>query len=409
MKKNKILGILKSFKFVFCIIIGFAIGLILKEKAVYLRPIGTLFVNFIFVIIVPLVFLSVTLSVAKIEDRQKLRRITHYSLLVFLITLLITGLLTIGFSLIVHPYDNMTIASHAQEFQEIDLFKRLVDMVSVNDFANLFTKSNVLPLVVISIIIALAISKMKDNKNLIKHLEDWQQVIKNYLEIIMKFAPIGITCYLGALIGEYGSTFISSYVLIFFIYIGLGLFNIFVFHTIYLWFAGGKRLIKIYYKNLLKLIVTAISTQSSVITMPTNIKVLEEMDLDKDLIDITTPVATLTNMQGNVIENILKVFLVCAIFSIPIGGLDKFLLYILVAIFAGAITAGIPGGGVISNTILVSMLGFPVEVLPILVTIEWLLDAPATAFNILSDTSTMPIIDKLLKKAKKNVSRRKKV
>ena len=168
-------------------------------------------------------------------------------------------------------------------------------------------------------------------------------------------------------------------------------------------------MLKVYYRNLLKLMVTAVSTQSSVITMPTNITVLKEMELDDDLIDITTPVATLTNMQGNVIENILKVFLVCAIFSIPIGGVGHFILYILVAIFAGAITAGIPGGGVISNTILVSMLGFPVEVLPILITIEWLLDAPATAFNILSDTSTMPIIDKLLKKGKKNASKRRKI
>ena len=408
-KKNKVLEILKKFKFLICIIVGVAIGLIFKEKATSLRPIGTLFVNFIFVIIVPLVFLSVTLSIAKINNQKKLRKIFLYSLIVFLVTLVITGLLTIGFSLLFNPYENVSIATEPQAVEKVDLFTRLINMVSVNDFSGLFTKSNALPLVVISVLIALAISKLSNNKELIKRLEDWKEVVKNYLGIIMKFAPIGITCYLGALIGEYGSTFISSYVKIFLIYIGLGLFNIFVFHTIYLWFAGGKRLIKVYYKNLLRLMVTAVSTQSSVITMPTNIEVLEEMNLDKDLIDITTPVATLTNMQGNIIENLLKVFLVCTIFQIPMGGVGKFALYIMVAIFAGAITAGIPGGGVISNTILVSMLGFPVEVLPILITIEWLLDAPATAFNILSDTSTMPIIDKFLKRGKRNDSKRKKV
>ena len=67
-KKNKVLEILKKFKFLICIIVGVAIGLIFKEKATSLRPIGTLFVNFIFVIIVPLVFLSVTLSIAKINN-----------------------------------------------------------------------------------------------------------------------------------------------------------------------------------------------------------------------------------------------------------------------------------------------------------------------------------------------------
>ena len=400
MKKKKVLEFLTKFKFLICIIIGVVVGLIGKDKAIALRPIGTVFVNMIFVIIVPLVFLSITTSISKINNKGKLKNIFTKSLIVFVSTLMITGVLTIIFSLLVHPYNGLKISMEAASLEKINLAEKIVSMLTVNDFTLLFSKSNVLPLIVFSVIIGIAINSLTDNNKIIEGLDNLQRIIKKYLEIIMKFAPIGITCYLAALVGEFGSTFLSNYLIIFLIYIGLGLFNIFVFHTIYIWIAGGKKLVKVYYKNLLRLITTAVSTQSSVITMPTNIEVLKEMKLDDDLIDICTPIATITNMQGNVIENTLKIFLVSSLFSISLGGPGNYILFILVAIFAGMITAGIPGGGVVSNTLVVSMLGFPAAALPILITIEWLCDAPATAFNILSDTSTLPLVDKWLKKGK---------
>jgi len=404
-KMDKVKKILKSTKFIICILIALIIGLIFKTKATVLRPIGTVFVNMIFVIIVPLVFINVTRSIAKINNRGKLKNIFISSLLVFVLTLFITGTLTIIFSLLVHPYSNLGIELESAEVEKINIIDKLVSMFTTNDFANLFSKSNVLPLIIFSIIMGIGINSLK-NTRILESLDNIHDIIKKYLEIIMKFAPIGITCYLAALIGEYGSTFVANYLTIVLIYIGLGLFNIFFFHTIYLLIAGGKRLVKIYYKNLIRVMATAVSTQSSVITMPTNIEVFEEMELDRDLIDICTPIATITNMQGNVIENTLKIFFISSLFGIPLGGFGNYLFFILVATFAGMITAGIPGGGVISNTILVSVLGFPAEALPILITIEWLLDAPATAFNILSDTSTMPLVDKIMKEREQDVKGR---
>ncbi len=406
---KKIAKKIYKFRFIICILISLIIGLVFENKASVLRPVGNLFVNMIFVIIVPIVFLSVTTSIAKINNKSKLKNIFINSVIVFATTLFITGILTVLFSVLVHPYSNLKIATEPSTLEKINLADKIVSMLSVNDFKELFSKANVLPLIVFSILIGISISTLKNNEKIIESLNNLQRIIRQYLNIIMNFAPIGITCYLSALIGEYGSMLVSSYLIIFLIYIGLGLFNIFVFHSIYLFIAGGLKLLKVYYKNLLKLIVTAVSTQSSVITMPTNIEVMEEMNLDKDVINICTPIATLINMQGNVIENTLKIFLISSLFSISLGGIGNYILFILIAAFAGMITAGIPGGGVVSNTLLVSILGFPAEALPILITIEWLLDAPATAFNILSDTSTLPLVDKLLKRKSKNVSKRKKI
>ena len=98
MKKKKVLEFLTKFKFLICIIIGVVVGLIGKDKAIALRPIGTVFVNMIFVIIVPLVFLSITTSISKINNKGKLKNIFTKSLIVFVSTLMITGVLTIIFS-----------------------------------------------------------------------------------------------------------------------------------------------------------------------------------------------------------------------------------------------------------------------------------------------------------------------
>lgn len=392
---------LKKFKFIICIIIATIIGLVFKEKATVLKPLGTLFVNMIFVCIVPLVFLSVTSNISKIESNSKLKKILSRFLIIVFSTLVITGIFTVVAGILVKPYDNSNLKLETAEIEQINFSEKIVDMITVSDFAELFSKSNVLPLIIFSIIIGIGINLLKDKKKINNVLTIGHDIINKYLKIVMYYAPIGITAYLASLIGEYGTMFISEYLKFIVMYIVLGLLNIFIFHTIYLLIAGGKKLVKTYYKNIIQLIATAVSTQSSVVTMPTNINVLKEMNVSDEVVGICTPIATLINMQGNVIQNTLKMFLLYNLFSLNIGGIGDYAFFIIISIFAGMITAGIPGGGVISNTILVSSLQLPGSALSILVTIEWLLDAPATAFNILSDTATIPLVDKYVKKEKK--------
>lgn len=393
--------IISKFKFIICIIVATIIGLVFKEKATVLKPLGTLFVNMIFVCIVPLVFLSVTSNISKIESNSKLRKILSSFFIITFSTLIITGIFTVISSVIVKPYDNNNLKLETTEIEQINFSEKIVDMLTVTDFSELFSKSNVLPLIIFSIIIGIGINLLKEKKKINNVLSIGYDIINKYLKIIMYYAPIGITAYLASLIGEYGTMFISEYLKFIVMYIVLGLLNIFVFHTIYLFIAGGKKLIKTYYKNLIQLIATAVSTQSSVVTMPTNINVLKEMELSDEVVGICTPISTLINMQGNVIQNTMKMFLLYSLFSLNVSGIGDYAFFIIISMFAGMITAGIPGGGVISNTILVSSLQLPGSALSILVTIEWLLDAPATAFNILSDTATLPLVDKYVKKEKK--------
>ncbi len=405
---NKLFKVIVKLKLIFCVIVAILLGIIFKEKAVMFKPIGTIFINLILVVVVPLIFFSITSSVSKMKNSKKIRRILLVAFTVFILSLFITGIFTVCCIKLYSPYDGISLVMDDAVVEEVDIVSKVVSMVSVGDFYQLLTKSNILSLVIFSVILGISIIKMSDNEKVITFFDNGNKVVNKYLELIIKILPIGIIAYLAALIGEYGGMFASQYLKFIVMYLILGVLNILIFHTIYLFLAGGKKTVLKYYKNLINLIVTAVSTQSSVVTMPSNRKVIDELSVSKEVNDVVLPIATLINMQGNVIQNVMKIFLLSGLFSMHIDNFYGYFLAIVIAIFVGMITAGIPGGGVISNTVMVSMLQLPPTALPILITIEWLLDAPATAFNILSDTSVIPLIDKIVRR-KNDFNRTKKV
>ena len=354
------MAFLKKYKFLISVLVGIIIGVIFKEKAVILKPLGTIFVNLIFSIIVPLVFIIVLKNIVTIDNDKKIKRLIFISIFIAFTTLFITGIMTEISLKIYNPFHSIIINEVDTNIEKVNIFESIVNMFTVNDFKELFSKSNILSLILVTIIIGISINSLKlETKVKIKNILDiLDKIIKKYLSIIMLYAPIGICAYLGSLIGEYGSVFVSQYLSFLIMYLILGILNVLVFHTLYIYLAGGVNLVKKYYKNIFKIIITALSTQSSVVTMPTNIAALENMEIDKDVVGICTPVFTLVNMQGNVIQNTLKIFLLINIFNLSFHTYN-YITFILLAILAGSITAGIPGGGVISNTILVSVMNVP--------------------------------------------------
>lgn len=310
----------KRYKMFISLILGVLIGLVFKEKALVLKPIGTIFVNMIFVVVVPLVFLSITKSISAVNDLKKIKKILIKSLLVFSITLSITGVFTVLSATIVNPYDNSDILIEEVEEEKINITDELVKMLSVEDFSELFSKSNILAIIIFSIIIGICVNRMKERKQINYILNLGYKIIIQYLNLIMYIAPFGIVSYLASLIGQYGSTFIIEYARILIIYIILGILNILIFHTLYLYIVGKKELVITYYKNIFDVVITAFSTQSSVITMPVNMKLMKKMNVSDNIINICTPYATIINMQGNVIQNILKIFLLFSLFHVSMGG-----------------------------------------------------------------------------------------
>ena len=149
------------------IIVGAIVGIIFQEKATILQPFGDIFLNLLFVIIVPLIFLTITTSIAKMENPKRLGKIMVTIIAVFVVTSLIAVLLGFAstyFVKLVNPEDGEQIRSSLEETsdedaeeEELSIAERTVQLLTVNDFSKLLSKYNVIALLVFSIICGIAI------------------------------------------------------------------------------------------------------------------------------------------------------------------------------------------------------------------------------------------------------------
>ena len=231
------------------LIIGAIVGIIFKEKAQILSPLGELFMNMMFVIIVPLVFLTITTSIAKIKQPKRLSKVISSIFLVFVITSLVAiviGVLTTYTIKLVNPEDSSAIIETLKDNEEsedikLNILERTVQAISVSDFANILSKDNIIPLVLISIFVGLAISKLgKEGEPLLNILEASNKVVLKLIDYAFMYAPIGLGCYFASLIGTFGSSIAIGYAKTFVIYTVVALLFYFGIYSLYAFISAGK-------------------------------------------------------------------------------------------------------------------------------------------------------------------------
>ena len=239
------------------IIVGAIVGIIFQEKATILQPLGDIFLNLLLVVIVPLVFLTITTSIAKMENPKRLGKIMITIIAVFAVTSLIAvlvGFASTYFIKLVNPEDGEKIKTSLEETgsaeesdeEEVTIADRTVQLLTVNDFSKLLSKDNIIAILVASIICGIAIRMSEEKgKKVLDLLISANDVVQNVVKIIMYYAPIGLACYFAALIGTFGASIAVGYLKTFVIYTIVALAFYFIFYTIYAFIAGGKKRNKI--------------------------------------------------------------------------------------------------------------------------------------------------------------------
>ena len=195
------------------IIIGTIIGLIFKEKACILSPLGDIFLNLMFVVIVPLIFLTITSSIIKMENPKRLGKIMITILIVFAVMSIIAALIGVVSSYTIKLIDSKDINNLTNLLnqdvvisEEVNILQKTANLLTVNDFYKILSKENIIAILVFSIISGFAIRKSKDKgKKVIELILSLNEVVINIVNIIMYYAPIGLGCFIATLIGSYGS------------------------------------------------------------------------------------------------------------------------------------------------------------------------------------------------------------
>ena len=380
------------------IIIGCILGVILGEKASVLKPLGEIFLNLMYTIVVPLVFFTISSSVANMVDMRRLGKILKYTFLVFFETSAIAAILMLIVLLIIDPVGNSNILIEASEnIKGTNIGNQIVEAITVSDFANLLSREHMLPLIIFSCLFGIGTSIIgKQGESIAKGLDSLSKIMMKLVTIIMYYAPIGLMAYFASLIGEFGPNLIGSYAKSMAIYYILCVVYFIVFYTLYAYLAGGKKGIRLFYKNQFPITITSLATQSSLASLPTNLEQTEKMKVPKDIREVTLPIGATMHMEGSAMAAILKIVFLFSIFHKPFYSPFTITTAILIAVLSAVVMSGIPGGGLIGEMLIVSLYGFPPEAFAIIATIGWLVDPPATCLNVTGDSVSAMLTTRLV-------------
>lgn len=391
------------------IIVGAIVGIIFQEKATILSPFGDLFLNLLLVIIIPLIFLTITTSIAKMKTPKRLGKIMVTIICVFLLTSIIAvlvGFASTYFVKLVDPEDGEKIRTSLEEITEeetteeddVTILDRTVSLLTVNDFSKLLSKENIVALLVASVIFGLAINMTGEKaKPVTDFLISANEIVNNVVKIIMYYAPIGLGCYFAALVGSFGETIVVGYLKTFVIYIVVALAYYFIIYTIYAFIAGGKKGIKAFWKNVLPSTVTSLATCSSAASIPVNVEATKKMGVPDDIAETTIPLGTSFHKDGSIIGSVFKIMFLVCLFGTSLATTGEVLGVLGVALLANLLITGVPiGGGTISEMLIITMMGYPVAALPILTIIATIIDAPATMLNVVGDTVSSMMVTRVV-------------
>lgn len=382
------------------LIIGTIVGLIFKEKATVLEPLGTLFINMLLVVVVPLIFLSITTSIGKIDKPKRVGKILRSIIIAFVFTSLVSvviGLTSLKIRL-VDSGDANKITALLDESTEVSddasVLDKLVNSVSTNDFVNLLSKNNILALIVISILSGLAINKSGEKgKSFLKVLDSAYEVLQNLIKILMYYAPIGLGCYFASFTGTFGASVTQGFVKMLVIYTILVLFVYFVIYSLYAYMAAGKIGVKKYWDNIIPASVTALSTCSSAASIPVNTECAKKIGVSEDIASPTITLGTSFHKDGSIIGSVFKIMFLVYLFDMPVSGIKVLGVSLLATILVTAVPIG---GGTISEMLILKLMGFPVAALPILTIIATIIDAPATLLNVTGDCASSMLVSRMV-------------
>ncbi|EEI92640.1 transporter, dicarboxylate/amino acid:cation Na+/H+ symporter family protein [Sphingobacterium spiritivorum ATCC 33300] len=378
------------------IIIGCLIGIFAKDIVPYIKPLGDIFLNLLFVSIIPLIFFAISSSVANIEGNQRLGRIMGVMAAVFLITIILAAISMI-IVLKLFPIEQVVSSDPTATSPLMDNKEswgdRIVRFLTVGEFSNLLSRQSMLAFVIFSFMVGIAARKADEKaKSFIAFLNAGNEVMKNLLIMIMKLAPVGLGAYFAFQVYDLGPKLFDIYAKPMGIYYGYGIIYFFLFFTIYTFIANGRKGVSSYWKNNILPTFTALSTCSSLATMPVNLSASPKMGIPPSVANVVIPLGTTLHKHGSALSSILKIYVAFVLmgwnFFDPATLITAVGITVLVSIVAG----GIPNGGYIGEMLMISVYGLPTEAIPAVMIIGTLVDPLATVLNATGDTMAAMLV-----------------
>lgn len=375
-------------------ILGALVGVAFGESATVLKPLGDLFIGAIKMLVAPLVFCAIVVSITSLGSQTNLKRLSLKTLAMFMLTGTIASLIGLAIGSMIDMGGTLQLTTTEVRERNIPGFAQVIlDMIPVNPFAAL-AEGKVLQIIVFAALVGIAINKVGEKAEPLKRtIEAGAEVMFQLTRMVLKLTPIGVFGLMAWVVGAYGlSTLLPLGKFIGAIYLAALIHIIFVYGGL-IKFAAGLSPIQFFRKAMPAQLV-AFSTSSSFGTLPASTRAVESMGVSKRYSAFVMPLGATMNMDGcgGIYPAIAAIF-IAQIYGIPLDAFD----YVMIAVTATVAsvgTAGVPGSAMVMLTVTLGVIGLPLEGIAFIAAIDRIIDMMRTATNVTGDMMTAVVIGK---------------
>lgn len=360
------------------VLAGGLIGAFWPAAAPYLKPFGDIFLNLLFVLVIPMVFCSISLSFCRLRSGGKLGKLLLRTTGVFLGIWLLFGLIAYVTVLISGPLASAGLSVSDAVLPGQRRSDALVSAFSVPDFPMLFSKYSILPLMIFSALFGAGISAAgAKGTAMAELLESCNEAVMRAMDYLMKLAPVGLGCYFAASVADIGASVLGGYLKVFLLYCLLALLLFAVVNPAMVLLTRGKSAFGAFWRHIIPPSLTALATASSSVAMPGNIEAAQRIGADESVAGAVVPLSTNLLKAGSVAGAVLKVAFLMAFCGLGTPTPACIGIAVLAAVVSGAVA----NGGVTGDLLICSLVGVDPSLVGVVMIIGTIIDIPATLLN----------------------------
>lgn len=392
------------------LVLAIVAGLLMQKYAdfaqAYIKPFGTIFLNLVKFIVVPIVLFSIMCGIISMRDIKKVGSIGLKTVVYYLCTTafaITIGL--VGGNLFKRLFPKVATTDLTYEAAEATSFMDTIVNIFPSNFISPMVEANMLQIIVMALLLGFAIIMIGEQKNtrVVRACNDLNDVFMKCMEMILKLSPIGVFCLLCPVIASNGPAIIGSLAMVLLAAYICYIVHAVVVYSIAVKTMGGLSPVE-FFKGMLPAIMFAFSSASSVGTLPINMECVEKMGASKEVTSFVLPLGATINMDGTAIYQGVCAIFIAACYGIQLT-LPQMLTIILTATLASIGTAGVPGAGMVMLAMVLTSVGLPVDGIALVAGVDRIFDMGRTTVNITGDASCCMIVSNLEKKKEARLKR----
>ena len=374
-------------KIALAVVVGLLAGVLLGEKAAYVKPIGDIFIRCLRLVVIPLVFSSLIVGIASTGDTKGLGRLGGTTMAYFTLTTVVAVSLGLFAANILTPGASLTLGKvdHLGPVERQTTAHMLVNLFPVNPMES-FAKGNVLQIIIFALFFGVGLAHFpKDGAPVLHFFQGVVKIMLKISEIVMGFAPYGIFCLMAFTAGKFGLSILLPMTKLIFTVFVASLLHILLTYSLMVGLFSKVSPLQ-FLKAALQPALVGFTTCSAAAAYPFSLKAQEGLGVPKKIFGFTLPMALTINMDGTAIYQAVVATFIAYAYGIDLS-FNQQCTIVLTAELASVGTASVPSGGLIMLTLVLESVGLPLEGIALVAGVDRILDMFRTSTNIFGDQS----------------------